>query len=330
MRTFLAILRIGIFLLLSALAFVGWKAFSIWSADTKPVPTESAWSKVDVMVGEDVTLQAQFRLPYHQTPTDVIPSRIPEALVIHKPSLQWTRGKLGVDGFRDWKIQFDAVLLSDASIAGQSIAFPLTSWGKGKGNSGKVTVSLPGLTSAYAEEMPDQPALATAALKVDSPAPELAEMVEIETRWPWWIIAVFASLGIVSPLIHWLIRRLRRPSPPWETAQVELDRLGSANDDLPTLYTRLADILKTYTGSRFGCSAQASCPHEFRRLLDQVEHGSLTDEVRSRLHELLCETDAVRFAHQSASRENFAAALAPVREFVKATTPTSSSRNEPA
>ncbi|MGB6220201.1 hypothetical protein [Haloferula sp.] len=328
MKTFLAILRIGIFLVLSALAFVGWRAFSIWSADTKPVSTESAWSKVNVMVGEGVTLQSEFRLPYHQTPTDVIPSRIPEALVIRKSSLQWTRGKLGVDGFRDWKMQLDAVLLSDASIAGQSIAFPLTSWGKG--NSGKVTVSLPGLNSAYAEEMPDQPAFETAALKIDPPAPELPEMELEERRSPWWIIAVLASLGIVCLMILALVRRLRRPSPPWETAQVELDRLDSANDDLPTLYTRLADILKTYTGSRFGCSAQASCPHEFRRLLDQVEHGSLTDEVRSRLHELLCETDSVRFAHQSVGRERFAAALAPVREFVKATTPTSSSRNEPA
>ena len=326
MKSLLAILRITIFVVLSALAFVGWRAFSIWSAGSTPATSEARWSVGEALVGESITLEADVRLPYHQTPVETPPSRVPEALVVRRDGVAWIPGPLGFDGFRNWSLRLDAVLLSDESASGQSLAFPLDSWGKGRDS--RVTVTLPTLTAAYSTDMPDSPALRTTALKVDPPAPETLVSTAPETGTPWWIAAAIAGGVVILVLAIIFLRRARKPAPPWVTANAELERLSSANDDLPTLYTRLGDILKAYTGSRFECPATASCPHEFRRLLDQVEHPSLSDEIRGQLYELLCETDSVRFAHHSTSRDRFVAALAPVREFVKATTPKSS--NEPA
>lgn len=147
---------------------------------------------------------------------------------------------------------------------------------------------------------------------------------------PGWPIEVWALLGIgagaiAAAVLLWRRRGRRavavRPLPAHLVALAELDRLEQAElgDEarLDAFYVRLSAILRRYLGWRFGLRALMQTTEEFVAALPASESGLAP--YRPVLAALLANFDLVKFARHRPERQDMAAAIAWVREFVQRT-----------
>ncbi len=134
------------------------------------------------------------------------------------------------------------------------------------------------------------------------------------------------ALGLAGLLTWWLRRPKVEPPkakvPPWVTAMLELDqvrRSGWLDDDrLEAYFDRVDHITRFYLGERYGFDGLESTVPEIREALDRV-HPRLTEP--SRIHEFLDESDFVKFAEVSPTREDCLRAIERAEGIVRTTTP---------
>lgn len=308
-------------ILLTALALVvlvvalgGFLFLREWAKDARPEVAKAEWAADKATLGEIATLRIEIDAPWHRELSDAGVTQHPPSLVPHVGSVSIGRGRVSVFGRRRWSLALPLIPTSLETLEGQTVIVPLVA---GRLRSPRfVTVPVPALEILSAEVQED---LVENAIPLSTEAPEtplVEPEVTAEDSTSWAMIAA-AIVALAALVWLWIRRRNLRPgTPPWEVAEAKLDALASdAELDPPQFLSRLIDILKGYTASRFDTPSDAETTSELVGSLRET--GAAPDSI----YELLRQADGVRFADRKFDPESRTPSIDLVREFVQKTIP---------
>ena len=169
-------------------------------------------------------------------------------------------------------------------------------------------------------------ALATVVVKVQAAASapgklrELAPPVEMPPDPVWHLYAGgIACIVLVTVAVILVLRRRRPlpvvdPVPPQQTALTALQELECDPPEPKDFYTRLVDILRSYIDGRFGIHESDATASELLTALFKA--GEFSVEQQRLLHDVVCESDLVKFAAFRPSPDAQSQALNACREFI--------------
>ena len=318
MSTLKIILRIVALVVLLAASTIGYFYFSAWKKNERPDATDVRWENDEMVLGEQTTLYATIRAPWHRRPESIVPSRVPLGLVAPIEGGKITRGQLDIKGYRSWTLEIPMVPTSTEESESQLIEIPLNSTRRRSIMS--AAIPAPPFTVSTPAEVPDSPLIETQPLKPDSLATEITQTVEESAPFPWFVLVIISAAIILSVYI---IRYLRRPKPqplPWETARAALDFLASHPPREHSIYyLQLTDILKRYTSDRFEVSADSASASELLRELSKLQ--DIAPEHKQPISDVIRLADAVKFAGSKTDDKARESALGRIRGFVESTAP---------
>jgi hypothetical protein len=178
---------------------------------------------------------------------------------------------------------------------------------------------------------------------VNEPNPELHPNPPPRPQREKWqsLVRTLQVLGIVLPIALGLAGLLvwwsRRPKPappvpripPWITAMRELDELRRSSlfeeDRLEEYFDRVDHITRFYFGERYGFDDLESTTQEIREALARV-YPPLKGPKR--IHKFLEESDFVKFAEVTPTREDCLRAIERAEAIVRGTTPRTHATSE--
>lgn len=317
MKPFFTILKyLLLATLLIGLAF-GFIFFRVWQENASPEITESAWSQEEVLLGHDATLDLTITAPWHREIVSALPTSSPDFLAPIFQKARFEKGPLNLTGQRTWIVTVPFVATDTKSLDGLTATFPFKGTKRVSPNS--VTLALPPLTIITPAEIPDTPRDPNQFLTEEKPPeePEPDSPKADPTRSPW-LWALLALLAI--PFIIYFLRRtgLIKTTPPWEKALARLDQLDPQTAPI-VFYSRLSDILKSYTSDRYTIRGRSKTSAEFIQILRN--HPEIPKKHLDDLTGFAKLADAVKFADYNPEATSAPSSLALIRSFVNDTTP---------
>jgi len=159
------------------------------------------------------------------------------------------------------------------------------------------------------------------------PLPQREEWTLLRQVVQWGSIGLLAG-AMLSYVVYRISTRPKPPPPPvpprppWEIALEKLDEARHAGlldqERFAEFVDRVSDAVRGYLGTRYGFDGLESTTDEIVRALTTA---SLLGITHTEVSSFLGESDLVKFAGQSASREDCEKLLAWAERIVRATTP---------
>ncbi len=316
MKSIFTILKFALLaVLLVGLAF-GYVFFRVWQKNERPAIESNSWDKEEILLGHDATLKVTITAPWHREITRPTPFAHPDFLVPVPEQATVARGSLNFSGNRTWEIKVPFVATDTKTLEGLTATFPIKAPKRISPNS--ITLPLPSLSIVTPDEIPESPHNPEAFLTEEKPEEEPKSAPEDNAKARLWYWALAALLLI--PAIIYLLRRtgIIKTTPPWEKALGKLDQLDPATQPV-AFYSKLTDILKSYTSERFAIRARSKTSAEFIPILRH--HPQIPKDHLEDLSAFASLADAVKFADHNPNATEAPKSLELVRSFVNATTP---------
>lgn len=257
-------------------------------------------------------------VPWHRELSSANPTNHPDAFlpVTHETALQ--KGKINLNGIREWKLRIPLVATAATLPEGQTVSVPLKS--TERISPASVNIPLPALTVLTLEDIPRDPANPKDFLQPNALVEISGEKTAFqeEDSSPWWIVALAILLIIAVTLFAFKKATQVSSIPPWERALGKLDQLDISKN--PTsVVASLTDILKDYTSERYQLAANTKTSSEYLAIVKTIP-GLDAGEIKE-LPWLAHIADAAKFAGRAPNEDAPPRALSVVREFVENTTP---------
>jgi len=301
--------------LLVAMAF-GYLFFRVWQSNQRPLVTESSWDQSEILLGHSSTLTLSLEVPWHRELETASPIAFPEFLQPIHHLGEISKGSLNLKGYRNWRIQIPFVATSSQQLGEQSATFSVKPTKRISPNS--INLKLPELTISLPPDVPESPVNSDRFLTEE--IPKLAEKSSVaqtntQPLWQW----LLGTLILILVFFHLLKRTgVIRTTPAWEKALGRLDSL-SKDAPPPIYYSRLTDILKSYTADRYRVKARAKTSAELIQSLQKLP--TIPPQYLRDLPEFARLADAVKFAEHQPQSSDFENSFHLVRSFIKATIP---------
>jgi len=150
---------------------------------------------------------------------------------------------------------------------------------------------------------------------------DIAPPVEYSLISPWLIfVGVFASLLVLGPVIWFIAKSLRRPTPPQLPRERALALLEQIRTQIraiqPYMFSiRVSDILRRYVTEQFGLPVTRQTSVEF---LNGLRGASpFSEDEKSLLEDFLNRCDLIKFARYEATTSDSELLLEEAIRFVK-------------
>jgi len=317
MKRYLPALKITALVLLLAGVTVGYFFFSTWQKNARPEVIETRWENSSVTLGHSAFLHVTLKAPWHRELLAKPPANTPSFLAPLPEGATLVRGRAGFTGKRRWQVTVPVVPTDNKTVEGLSLNLRLKPSNRPSSNS--VTVPLPALEILIPGNLPKLVNNPLTFLTDETEKTETRSPVMTQEGLPWiFIIAIALALGA---MVFFYLRNQtgRLPLLAWERALGDLTDLESSGLEPDAFFSRLTDILKSYTSERFNIQASAQTSSEFLRSVENLEEMA---EVKAMdLPWLARLADEVKFAGADPQEKEPADALSLVRRFITQTKP---------
>jgi len=297
-------------------AIIGFLFFRAWQKDATPTVTKATWTEDNITLGHKTVLEVTLSAAWHRELISADPQGYPDSLPPVPNAATLKRGTLYPNGYRTWTAQIPLAATDIKSTDGLAIYLPLKATDRPSPRSvniplPKLTIHLPGNLPSIVSNPND--------FILDDSQPE-KKTAESEPASPWLaVVAIALALGL---MIFFYLRNQTggfRP-PSWETALSDLQSLeqqSSLSHD--AFFSRLTDILKSYTTERFQITATAKTSSEFLTSVYSLPDVPVVETMD--LPWLAKLSDDVKFAGRTPDISDPTEALTLVRSFVIKTKP---------
>jgi len=316
MKAFLTILKYTSLTLLLVAMIFGFLFFRTWQKNERPTVLESSWGETEILIGHSSTLNLTIKAPWHREFINARPTGSPDFLAPVARLGSVEKGALDLTGQRTWSLSIPFVATDARSLEGLTATFPIKPTQRISPTT--VNIALPPLSIIFPTDLPDAPKNPEIFLTEDEPDLLPTASTLAPERKPWWPWVV--GTLVLAILIFYLLRRtgVIKSTPAWEKALSRLDKLPT--DTPPAVFfSKLTDILKSYTSDRYSVRARAKTSAEFIRVLQELP--AIPNEYLTELPAFARLADGVKFADQNPAEGAASRSLEFVRSFVKATIP---------
>ncbi len=308
------IIGLVLFLVGATIAFLFFRA---WQSNQRPEMVTSSWENELTTIGHVNTLHATLRVPWHRELLSAEPRSHPSFLPPVPDKAVLKRDRLSLNGYRQWTVTIPLVPTDAKSVQGLTLSLPLRSIKRPSSNS--VSITLPDLEITTPGNLPKIVSNPREFAKEDLATAE--EPVSDTQKGSPWLLIVLVLLALGSIIFIYLRSVTKHAhTNAWEEALQKISLLEKEKDLTPdNFFSRLTDILKSYTGQRFHIPATTKTSSEFLAsvygLEDVPEIETMELPWLSRL------ADDIKFAGISPAQKDPAEALALVRNFITKTKP---------
>ncbi len=296
----------------------GYLFFRVWQKNERPTITSLKWNQPEVTLAHGVQLTVKITAPWHREISTASPTSLPPALTPLPNQGKIKRGKLQLNGKRNWTLTIPIVTTKPEQIEGEAITFPIKSTKRISPN--YTSASLPALKINLPEEIPNYPNTPSDFLgeQPPPPPPEESPSSAPESRGlsAWW----FALVPVAGLITFFLLRRfgIIKTTPAWVKALEKLDNLKTESPP-KVFYSALTDILKEYVSGRYSVRARTKTTSEFLETIQ--EFSDIPAQQLQNLPQFAHLADEVKFADLIPDSENAPKSIDLIRSFINSTTP---------